>query len=94
MENRLIDRIGMFFYIVGGGALLIFFVSFAAGSTEALLFLFGIGMILFGRTLRRKEGPPPPSARFGAMRSIQSKRDKRRQEKEEREKAKKRQSLS
>ncbi|MDD2923059.1 MAG: hypothetical protein PHQ36_12310 [Anaerolineales bacterium] len=63
-------RIGMFFYVIGGGIFVIFIASDFAGKADfdylfiALMF-FGVGWMF-----RREKKQPPPADRFAYVRKM------------------------
>jgi len=87
MENEepLIYRVGMFFYVIGGGAFILFVTSDLAKRADfdflfVSLLMFGIGWMI-----RRKKAPPPSAGRFAWWKKT---REEARKKKEEKSKAK------
>ncbi len=66
MENDdpLIVRVGMFFYVVGGGAFVLFVASDLAKKADFDYLFMAILMIGIGWIFRRSKAPPPSAGRF------------------------------
>lgn len=65
-----IVRVGMFFLVLGAGALVLFIISDIAKQTEFDYLFIGMLLIGIGWMLRRKKTPPPPSGRFARVRGL------------------------
>jgi flagellar biosynthesis component FlhA len=63
-DEPLIFRVGTFFYVIGGGAFLIFVVSDFAEQPEFDFLFMALVMIGIGWMLRRGKPPPPSAGRF------------------------------
>ena len=86
-EEPLIYRVGMFFYVIGGGAFILFVTSDLAKKADfdylfGSLLMFGIGWMF------RRGKPAPPSA--GRFAWVKKKREESRKKKEEKANSKKR----
>lgn len=80
-EDPVIVRVGTFFYVIGGGAFILFIASDLAHQAEFDYFFIAILLIGIGWVLRRKKAPPPSSGRFGYIKSTRDKAKKKREEK-------------
>ncbi len=83
LMDDLIYRVGTFFLLIGGGALVLFILA-AFGSRIDLPFLLIalIGLSL-GFAFRRKRVPAPPSStRFASLKRMNEQNRKRREERE------------
>jgi hypothetical protein len=65
-----IFRVGMFFLVLGMGALVLFVISDIAKQTEFDYLFIGMLLIGIGWMMRRKKAPPPPSGRFSGVRGF------------------------
>lgn len=72
MENNdpFIVRVGTFFVVMGGGALVLFVISDLADKVNFDYFFLGALLIGIGWMFRRKRTPPPPTGRFSGIRGI------------------------
>ncbi len=72
MENNdpIIVRVGTFFVVMGGGALILFVISDLAEKVNFDYLFLAALLIGIGWMLRRKRTPPPPANRFSGIRGI------------------------
>ena len=63
-EEPFIIRVGMFFYVIGGGAFVLFVASDFAEKAEFDFLFIAILMIGIGWMCRRGKAPPPSAGRF------------------------------
>jgi hypothetical protein len=70
MENDepLIYRVGLFFYVIGGGAFVLFVVSDFAKKPDYDFFFTALAMFVVGGILRRGRPAPPSAERFSWLR--------------------------
>lgn len=85
-DEPLIYRVGMFFYVIGGGAFLLFVVSDFAEKPEFDFLFISLLMIGVGWALRRGKPAPPSAGRFEWLRK---KREEARNKKQSKQDAKK-----
>jgi hypothetical protein len=84
-EDPIIIRMGTFFYVIGGGAFLLFVASDLAKQADFDYLFISIVMMFIGWIFRRGKAPPPSAGRFAWLKQ---KREEARKKKEEKEKAK------
>ena len=79
-EDPLIYRVGIFFYVIGGGAFILFVTSDLAEQADFDFLFVSLLMIGIGWMFRRGKAPPPSSGRFAWWKktSRRSKKEKRR----------------
>ncbi|MBN2386667.1 MAG: hypothetical protein JXB85_06565 [Anaerolineales bacterium] len=84
MENRseLIARVGMFFYLLAAGLMLLFIGSDLGDDPQFDLFFLSLGAGLFGFILRKKGPKPQSSDRFKSMRQLREKSKQRNEAKQ------------
>ena len=63
-DEPLIYRVGMFFYVIGGGAFVLFVVSDFAKQADYDFFFTALAMFVVGGILRRGKPAPPSAGRF------------------------------
>jgi hypothetical protein len=63
-EDPIIFRVGMFFYVIGGGAFILFVTSDLAEKADFDFLFVALLMIGVGWVLRRGKKPPPSAGRF------------------------------
>jgi hypothetical protein len=63
-DEPIIYRVGMFFYVIGGGAFILFVVSDFAKQADFDYFFMSLLMFGVGRILRRSKPGPPSAGRF------------------------------
>ena len=84
-EDPLIYRVGVFFYVIGGGAFLLFVVSDLAKKAEFDFLFMSLLMLGIGWMFRRGKAPPPSAGRFAWWRKT---REEARKSKAEKSKSK------
>jgi hypothetical protein len=67
-DEPLIYRVGMFFYVIGGGAFVLFVVSDFAKQADYDFFFTALLMFVIGGILRRSKPAPPSAGRFAWFR--------------------------
>jgi hypothetical protein len=77
-----IVRIGMFFYVIGGGAFLLFVASDLAGQAKFDYLFIAMLLIGIGWLCRRGKTPPPSAERFSWVRKKNEEAKKKREAKE------------
>jgi flagellar biosynthesis component FlhA len=85
-SEPLIYRVGTFFYVIGGGAFLLFIVSDFAEKPEFDFLFLSLLMIGVGWMFRRGKPAPPSAGRFEWLRK---KREEARNKKQSKQDAKK-----
>ena len=83
-EDPLIVRVGMFFYVIGGAAFVLFFASDMAKKADFDYLFISILLMGIGWMFRRKKAPPPSAGRFSW---VNKQREEARKKKEEKAKA-------
>jgi hypothetical protein len=63
-EDPLIVRVGMFFYVLGGGAFVLFVASDLAKKADFDYLFMAIVLMGIGWMFRRGKAPPPSAGRF------------------------------
>lgn len=88
MENDepIIERVGTFFYVMGGGIFLLFVVSDLADKADFDYLFTAVLLISIGWILRRNKPPPPSAGRFAWF---NKKREEARQKRKARQDARK-----
>jgi hypothetical protein len=84
-EDPLIVRVGMFFYVIGGGIFILFVASDLAKKADFDYLFISLLMIGIGWMFRRNKAPPPPAGRFAWW---NKNREEAKKKKEEKAKAK------
>jgi hypothetical protein len=84
-DEPLIIRVGMFFYVIGGGIFLLFVASDLAKQADFDYLFISLLMIGIGWMFRRGKAPPPSAGRFAWWKKT---REEARKKKEEKAKAK------
>jgi hypothetical protein len=84
-EDPLIVRVGMFFYVIGGAAFVLFVASDMAKKADFDYLFISILLMFIGWLLRRKKAPPPSAGRFAW---VKKQREESKKKKEEKAKAK------
>ncbi|MCE9646457.1 MAG: hypothetical protein K8S20_10710 [Chloroflexi bacterium] len=72
MDNHddLIIRVGTFFYVLGGGAFVLFMISDLADQADFDYFFVAVVLLAIGWVFRRRKPPPPPAGRFEYLRKM------------------------
>lgn len=82
-EDPIIVRVGMFFYVIGGGMFVLFVASDLAQRAD-FDYLFGaVVLIVIGWIFRRGKAPPPSAGRFAWWRKKREEAKKKKQSKQE-----------
>ncbi len=77
-EDPMIFRVGMFFYVIGGGAFILFVTSDIAEQANFDFLFVSLLMIGVGWMLRRGKAPPPSAGRFAWLKkNLEESRQKR-----------------
>jgi hypothetical protein len=63
-DDPLIFRVGMFFYVIGGGAFVLFVTSDLAKQADFDYLFIALLMMGIGWVFRRGKAPPPSAGRF------------------------------
>jgi cytochrome c biogenesis protein CcdA len=77
MNNDFLPRLGMFFFLVGFGLLILFTGSVFARESHLLYLLLGIAALSLGLFFRSK-APRPEPARFSGIRKVRQRSRQRR----------------
>jgi len=84
-EDPFVVRIGMFFFVMGGGVFILFVASDLADKPDFDYLFIALILIAIGWPMWRKKPPPPSAGRFSYIRRM---RENARQKREDRLKAK------
>jgi hypothetical protein len=84
-DDPLIVRVGMFFYVIGGAAFILFVASDLAKKADFDYLFISIFLIGIGWIFRRRKAPPPSAGRFAWL---NQKREEARKKREEKSRAK------
>jgi flagellar biosynthesis component FlhA len=82
-DEPLIFRVGTFFYVIGGGAFVLFVVSDFAEQADFDFLFMALVMIGIGWMIRRSKEPPPSAGRFAWWRKTVDEQKKKRQSKQD-----------
>ncbi|MBI3166270.1 MAG: hypothetical protein HYZ24_16415 [Chloroflexi bacterium] len=88
-DEPLIYRVGMFFYVMGGGIFLLFVVSDIAKQAEFDYLFLSVLLMSIGAYFRRGMAPPPSAGRFAGFRKWRENWKNRKQPKQQKQDAKK-----
>ena len=80
-DDPIIVRVGMFFYVIGGGIFLLFVASDLAKKADFDYLFTSILMIGIGWMFRRGKAPPPSAGRFAWWRQTREEANKKKAEK-------------
>ena len=80
-EEPIIIRVGMFFYVIGGGAFVLFVASDFAKKADFDYLFIALLMISIGWAFRRGKAPPPSAGRFAWLKKNREEAKKKREEK-------------
>jgi len=78
-EDPLIYRVGIFFYVIGGGAFVLFVTSDLAEKADFDFLFVALLMIGIGWMIRRGKTPPPSAGRFAWLNKQREERRKKKQ---------------
>ena len=77
-KDPIIYRVGMFFYVIGGGAFILFVASDLAEKADFDFLFVAVVMSGIGWSFRRGMNPPPSAGRFAWLKTkIEAARKKR-----------------
>jgi hypothetical protein len=82
-EDPLIHRVGVFFYVLGGGAFILFVTSDLAEQADFDFLFIALLMIGIGWMFRRGKAPPPSAGRFSWVNKQRQERRKKKQSNQE-----------
>ena len=82
-EDPLIFRVGVFFYVIGGGAFILFVISDVAKKADYDFLFTSLLMIGIGWMFRRGKAPPPSAGRFSWLNKQREEAKKKRQSKQD-----------
>ena len=82
-DEPLIYRVGMFFYVIGGGAFLLFVASDIADQVDFDYLFISLLMFGFGWYFRRGMAPPPSAGRFASFKKWRENAKNKKQQKQE-----------
>jgi hypothetical protein len=80
-DDDLIIRVGTFFYVLGGGAFILFVVSDLARQADFDYFFIAVVLLSIGWVFRRRKPPPPSAGRFAYLRKMREDAKSRRADK-------------
>ena len=78
-DDPIIVRVGTFFYVIGGGAFLLFVASDLAKQADFDFLFVSLLMIGIGWMFRRGKAPPPSAGRFSWLNKQREERRKKKQ---------------
>jgi hypothetical protein len=82
-EDPMIYRVGIFFYVIGGGAFILFVTSDLAEQADFDFLFVALLMIGIGWMFRRSKKPPPSAGRFAWWNKQREEAKKKKQGKQE-----------
>jgi hypothetical protein len=82
-EEPIILRVGMFFYVIGGGAFILFVTSDIADQVDFDFLFLSLLMFGFGWYFRRGKAPPPSAGRFAGFKKWRENAKNKKQKKQE-----------
>jgi hypothetical protein len=80
-DDPLIVRVGMFFYVIGGAAFILFVTSDFAKKADFDYLFLAILMFGIGWMFRRGKAPPPSAGRFAWLKKNREEAQKKKAEK-------------
>lgn len=80
-DNDLIIRVGTFFYVLGGGAFILFVISDLVKQADFDYFFIAALLLAIGWVFRRRKPPPPSAGRFAYLKKMRDDARARRAEK-------------
>ncbi len=85
--DDLLYRVGTFFFLIGGGALVLFILEALGSKIDLLFLLISLIALSLGFAFRRRSAPAPPtSTRFASLRRMNEQNRTRREEREKNKK--------
>ena len=81
-EDPFIVRVGMFFYVIGGGIFLLFVASDIAKQADFDYLFMAMLLMGIGWLCRRSKAPPPSAERFSWLKTNREEAKKRKQAKQ------------
>ena len=81
-EDPIIVRVGMFFYIMGGGIFLLFVASDIAKQADFDYLFMAMLLMGIGWLCRRSKAPPPSAERFSWLKKNREEAKKKKQAKQ------------
>jgi hypothetical protein len=78
-DDPMIFRVGIFFYVIGGGAFILFVTSDLAEQADFDFLFVSLLMMGIGWMLRRGKAPPPSAGRFAWLNKQREERRKKKQ---------------
>jgi hypothetical protein len=88
-DEPMIFRVGMFFYVIGGGIFLLFVVSDIAKQADFDYLFLSVLFMGIGYYFRRGMAPPPSAGRFSGFKKWREKWKNRKQPKQPKQDEKK-----
>ena len=82
-DDPIIVRVGTFFYVIGGGAFLLFVASDLAKQADFDFLFVAILMMGIGWMFRRSKAPPPSAGRFSWVNKQREEAQKKKQAKQD-----------
>jgi hypothetical protein len=82
-EDPLVYRVGIFFYVIGGGAFILFVTSDIAKQADFDFLFMALLMIGIGWMFRRGKAPPPSAGRFAWLKKQREEAKKKKQSKQD-----------
>ncbi|HMU91502.1 MAG TPA: hypothetical protein PKE35_09580 [Anaerolineales bacterium] len=83
MDDDFVFRIGMFFYVIGGGSFVLFVTSDIADKVDFDFLFVALLMFGIGAYLRRGMAPPPSAGRFASFKKWRENAKNKKQQKQE-----------
>jgi hypothetical protein len=80
-DDPIIVRVGTFFYVIGGGAFLLFVTSDLAKQADFDFLFVSILMVGIGWMFRRGKAPPPSAGRFAWLKKQREEANKKKADK-------------
>jgi hypothetical protein len=80
-DDPIIVRVGTFFYVIGGGAFLLFVTSDLAKRADFDFLFVSLLMVGIGWMFRRGKAPPPSAGRFAWLKKQREEANKKKADK-------------
>jgi hypothetical protein len=80
-DDPIIVRVGTFFYVIGGGAFLLFVASDLAKRADFDFLFVSLLMVGIGWMFRRGKAPPPSAGRFAWLKKQREEANKKKTDK-------------